>query len=175
MKINDDHMYYGAGLSQIAEHSQFTAINAFKVRRSQKRGFTNSRCGFIVNDKIGIYLKYASNPKQKQTDYVFNFHSDHIKELHKLHRRCGSKAGGVFIGLVCVEGKQICCITRRQLLDLIQERDRKSSIQVKQYNIHVILEAGKSFRVNINEPRKKRKLKELVISRKDFPDRIFAD
>jgi hypothetical protein len=46
MKINDDHMYRGAALTQIAEHPRFTAINAFKFSRS----------AFKANDGIGIYI-----------------------------------------------------------------------------------------------------------------------
>ena len=57
MKINDDHMYHGAALTQIAEHPQFTAINAFKHANRP------SRSAFRINDDIGVYLKYASKPK----------------------------------------------------------------------------------------------------------------
>jgi len=29
MRINDDHMYHGAALTQIVEHPTFKAVNAF--------------------------------------------------------------------------------------------------------------------------------------------------
>ena len=40
MKINDDHMFHGAALTQIAEHHQFTAINGIRI------GKKLSRCAF---------------------------------------------------------------------------------------------------------------------------------
>ncbi len=46
MKINDDHMFHGAALTQIAEHELFTSINA--VRGSGKL----SRSAFRVNESI---------------------------------------------------------------------------------------------------------------------------
>ena len=33
MKIGNEHLYLGAVLNQIAEHPQFTAINALRGRR----------------------------------------------------------------------------------------------------------------------------------------------
>jgi len=37
MNIDDNHMYHGAALIQIAEHPQFTAINSLKVTLVQNR------------------------------------------------------------------------------------------------------------------------------------------
>ena len=67
MKINDDHMYHGAALTQIAEHEQFTAINAFE------HGGKTSRSAFIVNHDIGVYLKYAGKPVGRYKEYQFTF------------------------------------------------------------------------------------------------------
>ena len=50
MKINDDHMYHGAALIQIAEHPQFTAINSFPHDGHA------SRSAFLVNLDIGMGL-----------------------------------------------------------------------------------------------------------------------
>ena len=58
MKIDDDHMYHGAVLLQIAEHPRFTAINTIELS-GQK-----SRSAYRINDRIGIFLKYASKPSK---------------------------------------------------------------------------------------------------------------
>lgn len=49
MKINDDHLYHGAALTQIVEHSQFAAINAFTVDGRI------SRSSFLVNNDIAVF------------------------------------------------------------------------------------------------------------------------
>lgn len=56
MRINKDHKYHGAALTQIAEHTAFSAINAFED------DLAKSRCAFRVNGDIGIYIKYNAKP-----------------------------------------------------------------------------------------------------------------
>jgi hypothetical protein len=86
VKVNDDHLYHGAALTQIAEDPQFTAINAFKAASGI------SRSAFRVNNDIGVFLKYATKAKPPFSEYVFTFHKDHIAELQKI---CGSPKGCV--------------------------------------------------------------------------------
>jgi hypothetical protein len=54
MKITDEHMIHGAALTQIAEHKQFTSINAF-IHKGK-----TSRSAFKINDGIAVFLKFAS-------------------------------------------------------------------------------------------------------------------
>jgi hypothetical protein len=68
MKINDDHLFHGAALTQIAEHPQFTAINAVRFKG------VLSRSAFRINDSLGVYLKYAQKPKQPAGDYIFHLY-----------------------------------------------------------------------------------------------------
>ena len=114
MKIHDDHMYHGAALAQVAEHPQFTAINAF--------GYTGrpSRSGFLVNHDVGIYLKYATKKTPRFGEFIFTFGLEHIAEIEALAK----KADKVFIVFVCVQSKEICCITRTELVTtLIAQRE----------------------------------------------------
>ena len=105
MKINDDHMYHGAALTQIAEHKQFTAINAFE------HGSKKSRSAFIVNRVIGVYLKYAGGPVGKSKEYLFTFLAQQLSELDSLEK----KTGKVCVALVCVKDRQICGLPLAQL------------------------------------------------------------
>jgi hypothetical protein len=108
-------MYHGAALTQIAEHPQFTAINAFH------RGTEKSRCGFLVNDDIGIYLKYATKKTSSFGEFVFTFTKSHIAEIDAL----AVKAEKTFVVLICVKAKEICCIRRKELHALIARRRRE--------------------------------------------------
>jgi hypothetical protein len=53
-EIEDQHVYHGAALTQIAEDDEFTAINPLDLLGKR----LNS--AFRINDNIGIYLKYNS-------------------------------------------------------------------------------------------------------------------
>ena len=81
MKINDDHMYHGAALTQIAEHPQFTAINSFH------RGSQKSRSAFRVNDDVGIYLKYSRNATPAFGEYPFTFSEPNLEEIEALSQK----------------------------------------------------------------------------------------
>lgn len=166
MRIDDDHMYHGAAITQIAEHPQFTAINAFKT------GPEVSRSGFRVNDDIGVFLKYATNPKPPYSEYLFTFKAEHLDELEKM----AGSVSRVFVALVCVMDRQICCLSRDHLRDLVERRVAAKGAQEDQYTILVTLPKGKSFRVNVNAPGVKKKTlgKATIISRNDFPGALFA-
>lgn len=56
MKINDDHMYHGAALTQIVEHPTFKSVNAIWLNGKK------SNSAFRINDTTGIYIKYAGLP-----------------------------------------------------------------------------------------------------------------
>jgi hypothetical protein len=49
MKIDDDHMYHGAALIQIAEHPQFTAINSFEGKLAH---YENT---YRINGDVAVY------------------------------------------------------------------------------------------------------------------------
>ncbi|MEQ8763271.1 MAG: hypothetical protein RL885_05050 [Planctomycetota bacterium] len=165
MKINDDHMYHGAALTQIAEHPQFTAINAFK-----KAGAV-SRSAFRVNDDTGVYLKYASRPKGSYDEYVFTFGQDHLAELDALKKGCTR----VFLALVCVHERHICCLPYSEFLKLLAARKNAKGSPEAQYTVLVTAPAGKSFRVYMNAPGKRKTMlgDALIISRNNFPGVIF--
>jgi len=115
MKINDDHLYHGAALTQVAEHASFKAINAFTPNGSR------SRSAFLINNDIGLYLKYASKPKGAYDEFIFTFRQEHLAELSLLRE----KVGRIFIGLICISSRQICSIPYDALLSLVAMRKKK--------------------------------------------------
>ena len=79
MHINEDHLYHGPALTQIAEWPTFKAINAFEPKKGEK-----SRSAFTVNHDTGIYLKYASKPVGPfKGIHVFTFTEANLAEVKK--------------------------------------------------------------------------------------------
>lgn len=163
MKINDDHMYHGAALTQVAEHERFTSINA--VRFAKKL----SRSSFRINESIGIYLKYAA--KLIGTDYNFTFTKDNKQELIKLQKLCDK----VFVALVCVADRQICCISLDELNNWLAARNAALGGKEDVSTILVNLPKGKAFRVNMNQPGRRNVYlsKPQIVARNRFPNALF--
>jgi hypothetical protein len=166
MKINNDHMYHGAALTQIAEHPQFTAINAFK-----HEGET-SRSAFLVNTDIGIFLKYAATkPTKTYKEYGFVFRKDNLDELVKLK----SHFEQVFLCFVCVAAAEICCISYEDFLNLIAQRQNARGAAEDTYTVLVTALEGNSFRVYMNAPGERKKaLGRMTVSRNKFPKCLFG-
>jgi hypothetical protein len=165
MKINYEHLYHGAALNQIAEDTHFTSINSFKYD-----GYI-SRAAFGVNDDIGVFVKYCSDPTGSFDEYKFTFQSEHLEELASLAK----KRDKVFLALVCVKDGHVCCLPYSNFTKLIKARQAKKGEAEDQYQILVTLPEGKAFRVYINAPDvKKKMLGEIKVARNAFPSGIFA-
>jgi hypothetical protein len=164
MRINDDHLYHGAALTQIAEFPTFKAINAFSANGEK------SRSAFIVNHDTGIYLKYATSPTKRWKEYVFTFTETHLAELEALK----SHHARVFIVLVCRKAKEICVLTLDEFEKHRALREKAKGAKEPHYQILVTVPKGKSFRVYMNAPgQKKTMLKDQKVPRSDFPKLIF--
>jgi hypothetical protein len=166
MNIHDDHLYHGAALIQIAEHNQFTAINSLKINGEFVR------VAYRINDDIAVYLKYASKPTKAFKEYPFTFTRNHLVELAAI----SAVNPRTFVALVCVKDRAICCISYTQLLALVSLREQAKGSPEDQYVVLVTLPAGKSFRVYVNVPGKKKTAlgKMLKVPRNAFPNLIFS-
>lgn len=164
MKIRIEHQNIGAAVMQIAEHEQFTAINSLKLNG---KPVSNA---FLINSHVAILCKYASEPNGNG-EYVFTFSEDQMKTLSSLL----PKHDSLFFGLVCVEGGEICCLTKAEFEELVSYRRASAGKSESQYAILVTIKARASFRVYVNAAGKKGKYagKQLTIARKAFPDIIF--
>ena len=166
MRINDDHMYHGAALLQIAEDPRFTAINSIEVSGHR------SRSAYRINDSIGIFLKYASKPSRNLGEYSFTFTGDHLRELAVV----GSQMTNTFIALVCVKDREIACLTLTQLQELVERRRKSKGTPEDQYVLLVTAPQGKSLRVYVNKPDHRKLIlgKKQLIKRRSFPDALFV-
>ncbi|MEO4028051.1 hypothetical protein [Chromobacterium vaccinii] len=164
MKINDDHMYHGSALIQIAEHPQFTAINSLVVKGKVVSS------AYRINNHIAVYLKYAVEPHDPYDEYVFTFKNEHIKTIQSI----SADIDRTLIVLVCVKDREICAIPADQFSEMISERRKAYGGNEEQYSLLVTAEKGKSLRTYLNKPGVKgTSLKKRIISRNAFPNIVF--
>ncbi|MEC4593096.1 MULTISPECIES: hypothetical protein [Nitrospirillum] len=165
MKIDDDHMYYGAALLQIAEDRRFTAINPLVVGGIVFENF------FRINDNIIVSPKYCIKPKKPHSEYQFGFSFDNIESIKEIKKT----QGNIFFALVCVEDRQICCLSSEELFRLIEQRIEKKGNQEDKYIVLVTVKAGESMRVYLNAPGVKNTIcgSRIVVPRNRFPAAIF--
>jgi len=166
MKIHDDHMYHGSALIQIAEHPEFTAINSLKIKGNVVHN------SYKINDAIGVHLKYASTPTKAFKEYVFTFPQDELDELSQIAEVCEK----LFLGLVCVKDREICCLSYFQLNGLIDARRSAKGGSETQYVVLVTALKSKSLRAYVNAPGVKKKIvgSALIVSRSSFPGGLFG-
>jgi hypothetical protein len=165
MNIDDDHMYHGAALIQIAEDQRFTAINSFKL------GGTVSRSAYRINDDIGVFLKYATKPTPAHREYGFTFQAPHLMELSAIAKASKS----TFVAMVCVKARQICCVPYAEIIAMIEARKAAKGALEDHYVLLVTAPKGKSFRLYMNAPGVKNTMlgMPLIVSRNAFPSLIF--
>ena len=168
MIIRNRHLNHGAALTQIAEHELFTAIN--KLDRPD--GGTLPRGTFRINDDIAIYVKHASEPISHD-DYVFTFTQSQKEGLQYLNN---TYTGKVFIVLVCVEDREICCISYNELNAWFEKRRAAlSEGDEADSTVLVQLPSGQGFRVNMNMPDTRGQYLDepQIVPRNRFPAVIF--
>ena len=165
MKIRDEHLYHGAALNQIAEHRLFTAINELKI--ADKR----SRSAFKINDDIAIYFKYCTRALGTYKEYKFTFSKTHLRELREI-----SMVGNrLFIALICVRNRQICCISYAYLTGMIDGRRADAGRKEDQYQILVTLRKREAFRVYMNKYGRKKVIlgEPIKVPQNRFPNALF--
>jgi hypothetical protein len=165
MKIDDDHMYHGSALTQIAEHPDFKAINAFDD------GDLDARGAFLINANISVYIKHATKPNAPHGEYVFTFNKKNLEELEILKEK-GLK---VFVLFVCIKAREICGLTLEELEQHINRRKTaKNGQNEPQYTLLVTAQTNKAFRVYVNAPGQRNKsMKQQIVRRNAFPSMIF--
>lgn len=160
-----EHEYIGAALMQIAEHKQFTAINAMKIEGEKINN------AFKINNNIGILCKYASEPNAGG-EYLFTFQEDHLDAIDKIAKHNDH----AYFALVCVEDAEICCLSIEDLNTLIAYRKKSADRDEDAYQVLVTAEQGKSLRAYVNAAGKKGTIagKAITVARNAFPNVLFG-
>ena len=167
MKIDDEHMYHGAALTQIAKDPRFSGIGPFQHESSA------SKRSFIINGAVGVYLQYSKRPVSAFNEYHFSFGDGELTELGSLR----AKTESVALALVCVQDGEICAVPYEELLRLIDLRRTAYGRDEEMYVIAVKVLKGRMFRVYVSAPGKDgRMLDDAVkVARSKFPARLFDD
>jgi hypothetical protein len=170
MHIAKDHLFHGAALLQIAEDRRFKAINAMQI------GSTIYRNAYRINDNIGVFLKYGTNPSRAYGEYQFNFNKETREEIHEI----GKSVERMVLALVCIKANAICCITHRQFWNLILARvaaDEAAGDEEKD-QIPIVMTAKKNheFHVYVNDPHQRGHMipkSDFHVPRNAFPRKVF--
>ena len=166
MTIDQDQMIHGGALIQIAEHPQFTAINSLTIGNKK---FAHV---YKINDHISIYFKYSRKPKSIFKEYLFTFKNEHLRDLAEIAKVNQSN----FIGLVCVDDREVCVLSYEALRTMVEQRRLAAGRKEDQYVVAVTAQPRKRLRAYVNAPGKKKTIlgKAIVVSRKAFPDVLFS-
>lgn len=165
MKIRTEHQNLGAALMQIAEHDSFTAINPLKI------GNNKINNAFLINTDTCLFLKYGQEPKQNTEEYQFTFTAEHMAAI----RHAAEVKPKIFVGLVCVEDQEICCLDLAQFNAIIDARIATHGGAEDSYQLLVTVPEGKSLRAYTNASGRRGIIagRESIISRRRFPDCLF--
>lgn len=145
MKIQEQDMYHGAALTQIAEHKSFKALN----RGSAKYGH------YLVNTDRHFFIKYRKTAK---SPWLHTLSTDEMKALVSA---C-SKYDKVWLCLVC-GNVTICALNKPEIalvLDLASTAQQWVRIEVP---------PGGSCWVSGSSGALKK-----VVTHKSFPEKLFA-
>lgn len=164
MKIRTEHQNLGAALMQIAEDDNFTAINPLRVKSDKINN------AFLINTDTCVFLKYGQEPKQTG-EYQFTYTREHLESVYGAAEHYKK----VFVGLVCVEDQEVCCIDLAQLDAMIKARRATHGADEESYQVLVTVPEGKSLRAYTNASGRKGVIagKEHVVARNRFPGCLF--
>jgi hypothetical protein len=168
VKLEDQHLYHGAALTQIAEDDEFTAINPLDLMGKRLSS------AFRINDNIGVHLKYNSVKPKANGEFPFTFSQDNLKELTGMTEQLQLKK--VFVVLVCFVAREVCVVTLQRLREMIAIREQAAGKTEDQYVVLVTAPKNSKLRVYLNAPGTKGKLlrnTETKVARNSFPGVLF--
>lgn len=146
-------------------HPQFTSISAVRAAGDQ------SQSAFRINETIGVYLKYATDPKPLNADYVFRFTNPNKDELRSLDGLCED----VYIAMVCVQDRHICCISYGELAAWFKKHEEALGHDEDTSTLLVHLPPGQNFQCNMNMPSRRTYLDQpQLVPRNRFPNVLFG-
>ena len=85
--IKEFEFYHGAVLSGLAHAGMAVSLKLFP---------TSSNSSYVINDKVGIFVKYSS---KRMSPWSFSFNQSHQDEILEIKNRLGE----VFLLLVCFD------------------------------------------------------------------------
>jgi len=96
--IHEFEFYHGAVLAKIALDGRDASIRSYE---------SPSRSSYVIDGKIGLYIKHSTS---RLTPWTFSFTKEHQDEIKKME----SEFGRVYVALVC-DKDGIACLSFREL------------------------------------------------------------
>lgn len=99
----------------IGELEQYHGVVLARLVRSARpvRLSVSSRSAYVINDRIGLYIKYSTN---RMSPWAFSFSRTHQEELAQLT----SSMEATFIALVC-GSDGIACLSQTELSRVLDD------------------------------------------------------
>jgi hypothetical protein len=146
--IKEFEFFHGVVFARILHGMQrLVSIRAFEP---------SSNASYVLDDKIGIYIKYSS---KRITPWRFTFSKDHGSEIESL------KAGvpRVFILLVCNDDG-VVCLSYQELKQILNDPgDRFQWVSATRHKREMYSVRGSDGSL------------EFKVGKKDFPEKLFAE
>lgn len=113
--IYDFEFYHGAALARL--------VHCTKTKVTIRPYPSSSNASYILNEKIGLYIKHSSS---RMTPWKFSFDKLHQNEILEMRDQLGE----IFIALVCNKDG-IACLSFDELKKVLnEEHDSKEWIKV---------------------------------------------
>ena len=138
--IKQVEFYHGAALARLVRRrtSQSVTIRAYEAGRS----------GYILDESVGLYVKYSAN---RLTPWSFSFSSEHQEEISNLN----SESVTFFVTLVCGEDG-IACLSQLEYRALLDDQFEsmgwiRASRRAREKYLLTGSDAKRKFKVGDNE------------------------
>jgi hypothetical protein len=102
--IHEFEFYHGAVLTKIALGGKDSSIRSYE---------SPSRSSYVIDGKIGLYIKHSTS---RLTPWTFSFAKEHQDEIEKMEKELGD----VFVALVC-DKDGIACLNFKELKVVLDE------------------------------------------------------
>ena len=93
--------FHGAALIKIIHSGCFKTVEIF----------SKSNAAYLIDEKIGLYIKYS---QKRMPPWTFTFDKDHVREIKEIN----DLLGNVFIAFVCNDDG-ICCLDWKEFCTVI--------------------------------------------------------
>ena len=144
--IKEFEFFHGVVFARLLHGTQrLVSIRAFDP---------NSNAAYVVDDSIGIYIKYSS---KRLTPWRFTFSPEHKREIENLR----SSKPRVFVVLVCNDDG-IVCLTYSELNTILDD----------QHENHQWISASRHKREMYSIEGSNGRL-EFKVGKDDFPNKLF--
>ena len=144
--IKEFEFFHGVVFSRLLHGTQrLVSIRAFHPE---------SNAAYVVDDSIGIYIKYSS---KRMTPWRFTFSPDHRKEIEKLR----ASMPKVFVVLVCNDDG-VVCLSHAELKTILDDQDESHQwMSATRHKREMYSIEGSNGRL------------ECKVGKDDFPNKLF--